>query len=1452
MTQPGAKEPTDAQKAAGNYQKGHKAHHGLRISIENAAGTVRRGKGEDGQPWESQIKHDYGYIRGTKGKDKDHLDVFLGPHHAESDAKVHVVDQNTDSGKFDEHKVMLGFPDTNSAYEAYHANYPPGHGGFGGITQTDPHEFKRWAFAGKGAKQKRVSDMKMFAKGGSVKPAEQVDFKAPPAVVDVAPSIDAIKIPKLTMPKLGAPKPVKLAKGGKVQGALQCGCGGHAEPAGYAAGGVVLRQLAEDLPKWLKSMGMLDGASGGAPAAKALPGLLNAAPEAPFLNKPPPESVQRLLARVRPLEDLGDADWGATPAKRGGPNVNGFHVAQDLEPILRSGVLDNRLAASNMQGYAPDHVGGGYFYSSPQLARAQRERTLGELGGEPGDLPILGVGLNARRDKFLPDEDTGHKIWTKSYDEGSFATGNPVKFYNTSNIYTGDVPRIKDLIRQVSDQVGIKYADGGSVDEQLTPQQIEAMAAASKPYIGARGPRAEANNDREGAKQLPLGLLRGRVAGTLGFGGDMEGLARTLANMAGANVDSTPVLPTSDFYKDAMPMGVTSAAGKAGDAIGTMTGMPASGVALKGVRALKSITPAVEEFGPALEKIMSSGLGQAIAPGTMRLNAVKPKGGNWLSGGIDDFTDGLSGGVADQAAKAWINKRVPDYVRNHMGTSTDPMLALEQEGRMHLSPEAVATRADDYATMKRSGSDHWVDSTMMQADTKAPDGQFYPVDHDFHTAATGRKGTSDWEALTDSMVNPHKASEYQGSSYALDKPWLNKIAPDSDVYSTSRRSLDKLGFDHIADYLSSAVEASKLHSAGGDLPPNIQQIVARNLHIDPDKLGMMTLPQIAAKTNDWDKMLAETQRIADTNKGIKTVAKTYDDGHSWVELDQNGLEGEGKAMGHCVGGYCSSVEGGDTRIMSLRDKDGQPHVTVELGRPRGQGWGERSQPPADQYDAAKEKWWTGVQDGTYPKDQTFADWYHNTNVSEAPWQINQIKGKGNRKPVDTYIPAVQDLVKNMGPWDKDIRDFHNTGLVNTSGRQTLHKHAFDVRPDLLPDARDEAITQLQGLNLPKYMSEQELKAALDRVAPYRPPAGARYAQGGAVGTATVGNATFGGADQPQIPTAAANSATGWGSGFTGSATPAVGSIASALPQGKATAPAFNVNDPAGRGFLNMTLQAGGAGTATDRGVAAFMPKNWGLTDQVAKPGMSGGMDQDVSYDSSRAAGQIADLAKRIGFDTSKYDLSNTNGLNEADYGGRDIARGLNSSAAQSQGGNGVAALYQALNRPDALGGYQRIGGMSAGWDGHPVGDRSASDTMYKIGEDGSYTPQGASGHYRVAENPGWVRGEGADFVQAMSTMLPAVGGWAGLANSAGLGATAAGLEAGSLGATALNAGINAVGNGLLSGNPTGALTGALGSVAGGYLGSAAGGYLGQGYAQLGQQLGSKLGAKAASYLTQKS
>lgn len=116
--------PTEKQKEAGNYKKGHVQVGTFNITIENPKGSVRSGIDTEGNKWKTIMQNTYGYIRGTEGVDGDHIDVFLSDDiDGWNRRRVFVVDQYNEDGSFDEHKVMLGFNETDDAEAAYFANY---------------------------------------------------------------------------------------------------------------------------------------------------------------------------------------------------------------------------------------------------------------------------------------------------------------------------------------------------------------------------------------------------------------------------------------------------------------------------------------------------------------------------------------------------------------------------------------------------------------------------------------------------------------------------------------------------------------------------------------------------------------------------------------------------------------------------------------------------------------------------------------------------------------------------------------------------------------------------------------------------------------------------------------------------------------------------------------------------------------------------------------------------------------------------------------------------------------------------------------------------------------------------------------------------------------------------------------------------------------------------------
>lgn len=140
-------EPTEGQKKAGNYAKGHTTLQGIDITIENPRDSTRSGTSPDGTSWSNKMAHHYGYIKGSVGADKDHVDTFIGEN--PDSKKAFVIDQVNPDGSFDEHKVMLGFNTAEEARAGYLANYAKGWQGLGAMTEMPVEALKSWVKDGK-------------------------------------------------------------------------------------------------------------------------------------------------------------------------------------------------------------------------------------------------------------------------------------------------------------------------------------------------------------------------------------------------------------------------------------------------------------------------------------------------------------------------------------------------------------------------------------------------------------------------------------------------------------------------------------------------------------------------------------------------------------------------------------------------------------------------------------------------------------------------------------------------------------------------------------------------------------------------------------------------------------------------------------------------------------------------------------------------------------------------------------------------------------------------------------------------------------------------------------------------------------------------------------------------------------------------------------------------------
>lgn len=397
----------------------------------------------------------------------------------------------------------------------------------------------------------------------------------------------------------------------------------------------------------------------------------------------------------------------------------------------------------------------------------------------------------------------------------------------------------------------------------------------------------------------------------------------------------------------------------------------------------------------------------------------------------------------EMAINRWLENKLAKYIRNEMGTPEDPIRALAEKGPIHteISPTGYnVARARREAGFPEEGMGV---SPLAKTWEARADTFVNPLKASDLTSGYYREAVeaNPWllkvppETPVYEMLRGSEGDIGLGFGHLVDE-LKNAINPTSGLPENLRwkyQDLDKVtvpqAVQRVADInawrAAQKVEADMARAMGPathvfkeypeqgfkwvelkapketgrkisvekpemDLPPDYNEAMGREVAMD-----MAYDEGLEEGTREFNDFVRRTMEDFGRKKKVE-----MDESYKALE---DALKYEGETMGHCVGGYCPDVIEGRSKIYSLRDKKGQPHVTIEV-RP-----GAFSSPEeALRYEQAPEN---GLP------------------------SIVQIKGKANRAPNPEYLPAVQDFVRS-GKWS-NVGDLQNVGLIPHRGEYRL-------------------------------------------------------------------------------------------------------------------------------------------------------------------------------------------------------------------------------------------------------------------------------------------------------------------------------------------------------------------------------------------------------------------------------
>ncbi len=354
----------------------------------------------------------------------------------------------------------------------------------------------------------------------------------------------------------------------------------------------------------------------------------------------------------------------------------------------------------------------------------------------------------------------------------------------------------------------------------------------------------------------------------------------------------------------------------------------------------------------------------------------------------------------------WVNNTFAKYIRRDMGSDSDPLRKLADEEGLLYAPryEHLAWQA-------------------ANRNRKLPE--------DRKTLAKTEAGSM-WEDFADHLLSV--MGKRQAQKEFPEEKWL-KDAPESGKFIAQKDFYDK-GSLHYFKNLFTTLDAAVHPDNPWDLPDQFR--------LRPESFDRLPVTQAVRRANEiwkWrkDQEGKPNPKTAFNNPAVKLVYEYPHSDLAWYEIGPSGtvqyenpdkpdireasdpflqkaLKYEGDQMGHCVGGYGSSIlsphigsGATQSRVYSLRNKKtGEPHVTID-----GQSY----------YDDRNKEF--------HPDGR----WKSKAMV------LNQIRGKQDDQPASKYLPYVRDFIteERAGNPIKQISEMEYAGLESANAKHDFIK-----------------------------------------------------------------------------------------------------------------------------------------------------------------------------------------------------------------------------------------------------------------------------------------------------------------------------------------------------------------------------------------------------------------------------